>query len=216
MKKTLLLPTLAAAALVMPSAALAHGGGHHDHGHRAFAAFRRDVKHVAAFKRDVKHVVVVHKTKTTVALDAKLSGTGTTFGAASASSSGSIAAGTLAGGAYTASVSTDWSKATTKTLKNGTVSCAPATATLTIASSTNSASSSLTGKTCSWTSNGKTAYAFIGTGAAAGTGTLESLTGTERVILGEDPSGAVHGTASAGSTGLELGHIAGTGHCHTH
>jgi len=210
MKKTLLVCALAAVALAVPGTAFAHGGHHGHHGHNARRGF-------AAFKRDLKHGVVVRQT---AALGAALSGTGTTFGATTASSSGSIAAGTLAGGTYTASVTTDWTKATTKTFKSGTFSCAPATATLTIASSTNSASTSLTGKTCSWTSNGKTAYVFAGSGAAAGSGTLAGLTGTEHVALREDSTGAVRGTALAGSTAVEPSQIVlavtGKGHCDNH
>jgi hypothetical protein len=205
MKKTLLLCALVA--LALPATALAHGGRHGRHGNRAFAHLTRDVKHAAAIR-------------TTAALASRLSGTGSSFGSATASSTGTIAAGTLAGGTYSASIGTDWSKATAKTFGNGTVSCAPATATLTLASSTNSASTSLTGKTCSWTSNGKTGYAFIGTGAAAGSGTLASLSGTERVLLREDPAGTVRGNAFVGLAAVETSHITAPGlalgRCHNH
>ena len=168
--KRLLIPLAAAAALAVPAGALAWGGHHHHGTHFGFFADRD-------------------------AVFSKLSGTGTSFGASSATSSGSITAGNpLGSGTYSASLTTDWAHATMHTFDKGTVSCAPATGTLSLASGTKSASLALTGKTCSFTpTGGSTKYAFFGSGAASG-----ALTGTDRVFLREDSTGAVHGVVFGG------------------
>ena len=93
---------------------------------------------------------------------AVVSGTGSSFGDASATSSGSIVAGRLKGGSYDASLSTNWSAAKTWTFRDVTVSCAPATGTLTLTKGTTTAKASLKGKTCSWTKSGTTNYGFAG------------------------------------------------------
>ena len=93
---------------------------------------------------------------------AKLSGTGTTFGAATATASGSIVGGTLQSGTFSATVSTDWAKAVNRTFDRGSLSCAPATASLTLTATTTT-QSSLTGKTCAWTpTTGSVVRAFFG------------------------------------------------------
>lgn len=93
---------------------------------------------------------------------AVVSGTGSSFGDASATSSGSIVAGKLKGGSYEASLSTNWSSAKTWTFGDVKVSCAAATGTLTLTSGTTTVKASLTGKACSWTKAGTTKYGFAG------------------------------------------------------
>lgn len=93
---------------------------------------------------------------------AVLSGTGSSFGDATATSSGSIVRGKLKGGTYDASLTTDWSAARTFTFRDVTVSCAPATGTLTLTNGTTTKNASLKGKTCSWTRAGTTKYGFGG------------------------------------------------------
>ena len=93
---------------------------------------------------------------------AVLSGTGSSFGDATATSSGSIVRGKLKGGSYDASLTTDWSAAKTRTFNDVTVSCAPATGTLKLTNGTTTKSASLMGKTCSWTKSGTTKYGFAG------------------------------------------------------
>ncbi|HKT07538.1 MAG TPA: hypothetical protein VJR24_06565 [Gemmatimonadaceae bacterium] len=130
--KKLLLPLVAAAALAVPASAFAWGGGHDHHGGVRFGGFNALTK---------------------------LSGTGTSFGASSATASGA---------GFTASLSTTWSSATSKTFSDNdgdrddgtmTVSCAPSTATITLSGK---AAVSYTGRTCSWTRNGTTKFAFMG------------------------------------------------------
>jgi hypothetical protein len=134
---------------------------------------------------------------------AKLSGTGTSFGGATATATGSVVgANALSTGTFNASLSTNWSAATTKTLEHGTLSCAPATATLSVvgATSTNTLSSSLTGKTCAWTkSDGSTVRAFFGKGTVTAAGTLATLNGkTGKAFLFQKADGTVKGGVFAG------------------
>src|SRR5437868_7586419 len=84
---------------------------------------------------------------------AKLSGTGTSLAGSTATASGSIASDKLGTGTFAAAITTDLTKATTHTGDRGTLSCAPATATLTLtgANTANTTHASLTGKTCTWT-----------------------------------------------------------------
>jgi hypothetical protein len=116
---------------------------------------------------------------------AKLSGTGTSFGAATATASGSIVGGSLSSGTFAASISTDWSKAVDHMTDRGTLSCAPASATLTLnaASTTQSA---LTGKTCAFTrTSGSVVRAFFGRNT------------TTKAFLGEKADGTVKGAVFA-------------------
>src|SRR5438105_4956579 len=93
---------------------------------------------------------------------AKFSGTGTSFGAATATASGSITGGKLSSGTFAASISTDWSKAVNRSTDRGSISCAPSTATLTLNAST-TMQASLVGKTCTWTpTSGSVVRAFFG------------------------------------------------------
>jgi hypothetical protein len=128
-------------------------------------------------------------------LGAKLSGIGTSFGASSATASGSFTAGKpLSSGTFSASLSTDWAHATSHTFDKGTASCAASTGKLMLTSGSQTAGLDLTGKTCSFTpTGGSTMYVFFGSGAASG-----ALSGTDRVFLKEDSSGAVHGAVFGG------------------
>jgi hypothetical protein len=173
--KTLMTICATAIALAVPAGALANDG----HGkHHAFGRF-----HNAQF--------------------AKLTGTGTSFGGTSATASGTVAgADSLATGTFAASLSTNWSTATTKTSEHGTLSCATATATLTLtgATTTNTVSSSLTGKTCAWTKkDGAVVRTFFGKGAVTAAGMLAPLTGsTGHAFLLQKADGTVSGAVFAG------------------
>ena len=137
------------------------------------------------------------------ALLAGVSGTGVSFANPSAAVSGSIARSEKLGtGTFAATVTTDWTKATTGTGMRGTLSCAPSTATLTLtgATASNTLSSTLTGKTCKWTpTGGTTTNAFFGRGTATGAGALASLTGqTAKAWLIQKSDGSVKGAVFAG------------------
>jgi hypothetical protein len=172
--RKLLIMIFAAAALALPVAASAHNG-HHNHGlhHGMHGLFT------------------------------KLSGTGSSFAGASATASGSIVAGNpLASGTFAATLTTDWSQATSKTGEHGTLLCAPASLALTLtdsASSSNTASSTVTGKTCAFTKSDGTVFrGFFGKGSVTGAGTLSGLTGMERAFLTQKADGTVKGAVFAG------------------
>lgn len=84
------------------------------------------------------------------ALFAKLSGTGTL-----ASAQGSIESMKLGTGTFTSAV-TPTGAAVSKTFDRGTLSCAPATATISLVGSS-TVTANLTGKSCTWTPSGSTA-----------------------------------------------------------
>jgi hypothetical protein len=140
---------------------------------------------------------------------ARLTGTGTSFAGATASASGTLVgrSDTLTTGTFSLSLTNDLAKATTRTSDRGTLTCEPATASLTLASSTSSAdtvTASLTGKTCTWTKAGstQTVRAFFARGTATGAGTLASLTGkTEKAFLLQRADGSVRGAVFAGRRG---------------
>src|SRR5690242_14840922 len=124
MKKTLIM-LIVGAFLALPASAFAHDGWKHGH------------HHGNAFFAHMHH----HST-----LFAKLSGTGTTFSGSSATASGSISKGSLLStGTFNATLTTNWSAATNKTFDKGALSCAPSTASLSVASGTDTVASSLTG-----------------------------------------------------------------------
>jgi hypothetical protein len=197
--RKLILPLAAAAALALPTSALAWGGGDHHSRHHSgdFARFSLDV-HTG-----------------TIAGFEKLSGTGTSFGSTSATATGSLVKSTdHPNGHFSATLSTTWSSAQSKTFTDNdgdnddgtiTVSCAPATASVTLSNGTTS-TASYTGKTCSTTRNGSTKYAFFGTGS----------NGT-RAFLKEDGS-TVSGAVFAGDDGLHMGVFAAghMGSCNHH
>jgi hypothetical protein len=137
------------------------------------------------------------------ALLASVSGTGASFANPSAAVSGSIARSEkLGAGTFAATVTTDWTKATTRTGTRGTLSCAPASTALTLtgATASNTLSSTLTGKTCKWTpTGGTTTSAFFGRGTATGAGALAGLTGkTAKAWLIQKSDGSVKGAVFAG------------------
>jgi hypothetical protein len=172
--KKLMTICAAAAALAIPASALAHDGHHHH--------FRWHHHH---------HAI------------AKLSGAGTSFGANTATASGAARSIKLGTGTFSATLSTNWSAATTRTFDRGTVSCAPATATLSLvgATTTNTLSApALTGKTCAWTkTGGATVRMFFGKGTVTAAGTLASLNGTTgKAFLFQRADGTVAGAAFAG------------------
>jgi hypothetical protein len=134
---------------------------------------------------------------------AKLTGTGTSFGGATATASGVAKGDALGTGTFSATLSTNWSAATTKTSDHGTLSCAPSTATLSLVGATAAntlSSSALTGKTCAWTkSGGTTVRMFFGKGTVAAAGTLASLNGLSgKAFLLQKADGTVTGGAFAG------------------
>jgi len=137
---------------------------------------------------------------------AKLSGTGTSFAGASATASGSIAmSAKLGAGTFSAAITTDLAKATSRSGDRGTLSCAPSTATLTLtgATASNTLTGALTGKTCTWTPKTGTAVsAFFGRGTVTGAGVLAGLTGkTGKAFLMQKSDGTVKGAVFAGSRG---------------
>jgi len=148
--RKLIIPFVAACALAAPTAVLACDGSHH-----------RSAGTLGAFfslrSGDGYHNV----------LFAKLSGTGSSFGDASSTASGSIVGGNdHENGHFSISLSTNWSQAQSKTFteEDGdtvTISCAPASATSTLSNGSTS-TATLTGKTCSKTAKGVTKYGFFG------------------------------------------------------
>jgi hypothetical protein len=175
--RTLLTICAAAVALAIPAGALAHDGhGHHHH----FGWWHH------------------HSAQLT-----KLSGTGTSFAGSTATASGTVAGvDAFSTGTFNASLSTNWSASSTKTSDHGVLSCAPATATLSLvgATTTNTLSSSLTGKTCAWTkTDGTTVRAFFGHGTVTGAGTLASLNGAiGKAFLFQKADNTVTGAVFAG------------------
>jgi hypothetical protein len=173
--RKLLIMIFAAAALALPVAASAHDGGHFNNGlhHGAHGLFT------------------------------KLAGTGSSFAGNSATASGTIVAGNpLASGTFAATLTTDWSQSTSKTGQHGTLACAPASLALTLtdsASSSNTTSGTLTGKTCTFTKSDGTVFrGFFGKGSVTGAGTLSGVTGMERAFVTQKADGTVKGAVFAG------------------
>jgi hypothetical protein len=186
--KKLLLPLVAAAALAVPASAFAWGGAHGD-----------DRDHHGTF----------------AGMFAKLSGTGTSFAASSATATGSIVVGNdHSNGHFSASLA-NTGAATTKpfTDKDGdsddgtvTITCAPSSATITLSNASTS-SATYAGKTCSITRNGTTKAGFFGrasNGAAA--------------VLKESGTTVLGAVFSGHEFGLHLGVFAGfhSGNCDHH
>jgi hypothetical protein len=148
---------------------------------------------------------------------AKLSGTGTSFAGSSATASGSVAMSDMLGnGTFSATITTDWTKATTRTGDRGTLSCAPSTAALTLtgAISSNTVSGTLTGKTCKWTpTTGSVVSGFFGRGTVTGAGTAAKLTGsTGEAFLVQRSDGTVKGGVFAGFRGERFSSFAAREH----
>jgi hypothetical protein len=119
---------------------------------------------------------------------AKLSGTGGTFAATSATASGTAMSTALGTGTFSLSLSTTLSAATTHTGEHGSISCAPSTGTLTLngATAANHATVALTsGRECTFTKAGGTVVGsmFFGRGTVTGAGTLASLTGKTAKVM---------------------------------
>jgi hypothetical protein len=180
MKKSLMTICVAAVALAIPAGAFAHdghgkgGGDHHFRGHGHSAQL------------------------------VKLTGTGTSFAGASATASGTIAGSDpFTTGTFSATLATNWAASTTKTSDKGSLACAPATATVNVvgAVTTNTVSTSLTGKTCAFTkTDGTVVRAFFGSGTVTAAGTLAALNGsTGKAFLFQKADGTVSGGVFAGS-----------------
>lgn len=169
-----------AIALAIPASALAHDGNGNNGQHHHFGWSHHHSAQLA-----------------------KLTGTGTSFGSSAATASGAVAgADALATGTFSATLNTDWSASTTKTSDRGALSCAPATATLSVvgATTTNTVSSALTGKTCAFTkTDSSVVRMFFGKGTVTAAGTLAALNGsTGKAFLFQKADGTVSGGAFAG------------------
>lgn len=118
------------------------------------------------------------------ALYATLSGTGTI-----SSASGTMASNALGAGTFTSSIATTGA-AVTRTSDRGTLTCAPATATLTLVGSSTVAAT-LTGKECTWTK----------AGAATAAGSMfwgRSSDGTTKAFVVAKADGTVKGAVFKG------------------
>ena len=176
--KTLMTICATAIALAIPASALAHDGN--GHGGKDFRGHHHGNAGLV-----------------------KLAGTGTSFGSATATASGTATSkDSPATGTFAASITTNWAASQTKTFDKGALSCAPATATLTVtgATTTNTLSSSLTGKTCAFTkTDGTIVRSFFGNGTVTGAGALASLTGKiGKAFLFQKADGTVSGAVFAG------------------
>lgn len=178
--RRLLIMACAAGALALPASAAARSACHGHHGRvnatvSTYASTRQSAgwRHHGLSRRGVAQSSLVG-----------LTGTATSFGGTTATANGSTTSGSPAvTGSFTLSLSTTWSQATSKTFTLGTVSCAPATATLTL-NGASTPTATLTGKTCSWTPAGGSAmYGFFG---------VDSSTGIH-VVVKQAPNGAVAG-----------------------
>ena len=117
------------------------------------------------------------------ALLAAVSGTGTSFASGTATASGDVVRGTtFASGHFSLSLSTTWSSAKTFTRthddKTLSVSCAPATASLTLTAGSTTKTLSLTGRTCSLTFDGTARYGFMGRDSTSHAGAFLREKGT--------------------------------------
>jgi hypothetical protein len=117
------------------------------------------------------------------ALYAKLSGTGTL-----ASAHGTIDSTKLGTGTFTSAVTTTGA-AVSKTFDRGTLSCAPATATISLVGSSTT-TANLTGKSCTWTPTGSTASASMFWGRSSDM--------TMKGFLAQKSDGTVKGAVFAG------------------
>src|SRR5665213_2281162 len=176
--KTLMTICAAAIALAIPAGALAHNGNG-DKGQNANKVQHLNMGHHFGWSHH--HSAL-----------AALTGTGTSFGGATATASGTVkGSDALATGTFAATVNTNWAASTTKTFGKGALTCAAATDTL---------SSSLTGQTCAFTKlDGTIVRTFFGKGTSTGAGALASLTGnTGKAFLFQKADGTISGAAFAG------------------
>ena len=188
--KTLMTICATAIALAIPAGAFAHDGNG-DKGQNANSAQHFNKGHHFGWSHH--HSAL-----------AALTGTGTSFGSASATATGTVkGVDALATGTFAATVNTNWAASTTKTFDKGALSCAPATATLALtgATATDTLSSSLTGQTCAFTkTDGTIVRTFFGRGTSTGAGMLASLTGnTGKAFLFQKADGTISGAAFVGT-----------------
>jgi hypothetical protein len=135
---------------------------------------------------------------------AKLSGTGTSFANASATATGTFASDRLGNGTFGATVTTDWSKATTRTLTGGTLSCAPSSTALTLTGSAKTVTGTLTGRTCTFTKSDGTVLRGV-------MGRSDTL----KLFLVQKSDGSVRGAVfSRRSEGAQFSFLAFTGEHH--
>jgi len=202
--RKLMLVLFATAALAIPAVASAHDPGHGSgHLDKTKSGIRFSAVQHGVQLGFFKHAGQKNWNATSGVFE-KLAGTGSSFSSAASTASGTVSGRPLAGGTYSAAITTDWSKATDK--KDGR-SCAPATAALTLTDSSspaNSLAASVKGKTCSVGSNSlNIAYVFVGSSSVTGaTGTLSTVTGGGRVLLVEKAGGTVSGFAFSGFRGI--------------
>jgi hypothetical protein len=192
--RRLLIMAFTAGMLALPASAAAHNACHR-HGH-AFAAAATYANLRVSVGSQRHHGFFRHAVSGQASL-LKLSGTGSSFGTATATANGSTTTGNPAvTGSFALGLSTSWSQAASKTFTLGTVSCAPATATLTLDGSS-TPTANLSGKTCSWTpAGGSSEYGFFGVDPSTGS----------HVVVKQAPSGAVAGWSfTAANAGLANG-----------
>ncbi|HET7648488.1 MAG TPA: hypothetical protein VFK17_07955 [Gaiellaceae bacterium] len=196
--KKLALVLLATAALAVPAAADACHGGRHHARHDARRHARGTSAHLVAWEHGRKLGWWRHG-----ALIAMLDGTGSNFDGSVATASGTFAGRPLRSGAFSASVSTDWTKAVANR-HGGT--CAPSTGSLSLADSSSSANAvteTLSGKTCTVGANRwNVAYVLLAKSTvSSATGTLSRVAGTGRVLLAVKTDGTVKGVVFSGLRG---------------
>jgi hypothetical protein len=157
--KKLLLPLVAVLAVAAPAAAFAgNGAGHH--------------ARTSARTPFVVRVVVLEHHVRPVATFVRLTGSGTSFAANAATVNGTVVGVAAPAGSFSASISTNWSAATTKTVKrivngvtkNISVSCVAATASVTLPATSASAATTATfvGHACAINRTGTPVYHFSG------------------------------------------------------
>lgn len=224
--RKLLIALAAAAALAAPTTAFAWGGSHH-HGEHHFLGIR-----AAFFAKagvNLGDLVFVRNNEGdhvsqsndqgdnnsqgedndndengAQPLVAQLSGTGSSFGANTATATGNIVGGNdHQNGHFSISLTTDWAAAQSNTFADNdgdaddgtiTIACAPATGTSTLTNGSTT-QANLTGKTCSVSRNGETKFSFFG----------RDTTTDARVFLKEEGT-AVNGAQITGGEGFGWHH----------
>jgi hypothetical protein len=209
----LLIALCAVAALAAPASALGWGGGQHDHFRGKATLFLKlggGGENGGAGNQNGS----AGGENEDGGMFAKLSGTGTSFGGTSSTATGSIVAGNdHLNGHFSVTLSTTWSSATSKTFADNdgdsddgtlTISCAPATASLTLSNGSTS-SSSLTGTTCSKSLNGSTTYSFFGSDSSTNARAFLKQDASNNVSGAVFSGGGHEDNGGQGASGLHLG-----------
>jgi hypothetical protein len=199
--KRLTLVLLAVAELVATTAAAASAC----HGHR-WSGTRGDGSHFQTVAYASKH----HFFRNGSGGFEKLHGHASDFRDDSASAHGKAIGNKLREGTYTASISTDWSKATANRFGG---QCAPASGTVTFtgSDSSNTFTEAVDGITCTVGSNPwNVASVFFGKGTVtSATGKAAGLVGKEgRILLLQKTDGTLKGFTFAGFHGEHKHHLA--------